>query len=155
MSLRNRYNPKYLAACWKLGDASEVLNKYPATLVNAPTWGTGPKGTQCIRLDGNTSHINCGDVLEHVEPDCLESVVMHLALLSKKATLLVINTGPAAKTLQDGRNAHLIQEGTGWWLNALDDRWEWDNLFYDGGDFMLAGRPGVYESENEEGMSHV
>ncbi len=64
MSLRNRYNPKYLAACWKLGDASEVLNKYPATLVNAPTWGTGPKGTQCIRLDGNTSHINCGDVLE-------------------------------------------------------------------------------------------
>ena len=83
----------------------------------------------------------CGDVLEHIELECLEAVVMHLALLTKKAALLVINTGPAAKTLQDGRNAHLIQEGPRWWLEALGDLWHIDNLFYDGRDLMIAGRP--------------
>jgi hypothetical protein len=31
----------------------------------------------------------------------------------------VIHTGPAAKTLADGRNAHLIQEGADWWKAHL------------------------------------
>ncbi len=86
--------------------------------------------------------VYCGDVLEHVEPDCLNAVLNDLRRLTLKAVLLVICTGPAAKTLQDGRNAHLIQEGPRWWLDALDERWEIDSLFFDGRDLSVAGRPG-------------
>ncbi len=99
--------------------------------------------------------VYCGDVLEHVEPDCLNAVLHDLRRLTLKAVLLVICTSAAVKTLQDGRNAHLIQEGPRWWLDALDDRWEINNLFFDGRDLMIAGRPGACESENEEDMSHV
>ena len=86
--------------------------------------------------------VYCGDVLEHIEPECLKAVLDDLRRLTLKAVLLIIATGPAVKTLQDGRNAHLIQEGPRWWLDALDERWEIDNLFFDGRDLMVAGRPG-------------
>jgi hypothetical protein len=32
--------------------------------------------------------------------------------------------GPAAKTLIDGRNAHLIQKPTSWWLGKLINYFE-------------------------------
>src|SRR5262245_3873461 len=66
----------------------------------------------------------CCDVLEHVEPDCLYSVLDHLRDLSRKATFLVIATRPAAKFLADGRNAHLIVEKVSWWLPKLENRWK-------------------------------
>lgn len=57
----------------------------------------------------------CTDVLEHIEPECLDDVLAHIAVLTKKFALLVIHTGPAIKTLPDGRNAHLIQQPLDWW----------------------------------------
>ncbi len=85
--------------------------------------------------------VYCGDVLEHIEPDCLGAVLDHLAALTLKAIFLVICTQAARKTLQDGSNAHLIQEGLRWWMVALGDRWEVDNLMYDGLNIFFAGRP--------------
>ena len=32
--------------------------------------------------------------------------------------------GPAAKVLSDGRNAHLIQKPSSWWLKKLTDYFE-------------------------------
>lgn len=62
----------------------------------------------------------CTDVLEHVEPDSLSAVLTDLAGLTRKAGFLVVATRPAAKTLPDGRNAHLIQRPAEWWLvNAI------------------------------------
>lgn len=83
----------------------------------------------------------CTDVLEHIEPECLQPVLDHMRSLTQKATFIVIHTGKASKTLPDGRNAHLIQEGPRWWLNALDDRWTLDSLFYQDGHLHIAGRP--------------
>lgn len=57
----------------------------------------------------------CTDVLEHIEPDRLSSVLAHLGSLARKAVFVVIATRPASKTLSDGRNAHLIIEDADWW----------------------------------------
>ncbi len=61
----------------------------------------------------------CTDVLEHIEPECLDDVLAHIASLMKDAGLLTISTRPANKVLSDGRNAHLIVEGRKWWLDKL------------------------------------
>ena len=64
----------------------------------------------------------CLDVLEHIEPDCLDDVLDDLKRVTAKAGFFTIATGPAAKILPDGRNAHLIQEPAQWWLPRLTDR---------------------------------
>ena len=64
--------------------------------------------------------VACLDVLEHVEPDCLDEVIKDLARLTKKNLITVVNVGPAMKTLSDGRNAHLIQEDYRFWIPLLD-----------------------------------
>lgn len=61
----------------------------------------------------------CTDVLEHLEPDCVEDVLAELRRLTRQVCFLTINMGPAMKHLPDGRNAHLIQEGEDWWLPRL------------------------------------
>lgn len=66
----------------------------------------------------------CTDVLEHVEPDYLDNVLDDLQRVSKRITYLVISTIPARKTLPDGRNAHLIQEDTNWWMPKILSRFK-------------------------------
>ena len=63
--------------------------------------------------------VACIDVLEHIEPDCLDAVLDDLKRVTAKIGIYTIATGPAMKTLPDGRNAHLIQEGPEWWLPKL------------------------------------
>jgi hypothetical protein len=65
----------------------------------------------------------CIDVLEHIEPDCLDAVLDHIKAKSLAHVFLTIHTGPAVKTLSDGRNAHLIQQPPAWWLPKLMQRW--------------------------------
>lgn len=59
------------------------------------------------------------DCLEHIELTCLNSVLEDIRALTKQAVFFQIATGPAKKTLPDGRNAHLIQENGNWWLEKL------------------------------------
>lgn len=66
----------------------------------------------------------CIDVLEHIEPEYLETVLDELCRLTEGIAFLSIDTGPAVKTLSDGRNAHLIQQPMNWWLPKIWDRWE-------------------------------
>ncbi len=63
--------------------------------------------------------VACLDVLEHIEPECLDAVLAHLASLTKNILFAEIATRPAAKFLPDGRNAHLIIESGNWWLAKL------------------------------------
>ena len=63
----------------------------------------------------------CTDVLEHIEPECLEQVMRHLFELTKKVGFFKIATRPAKKILADGRNAHLIVRPMLWWLKLLDE----------------------------------
>ncbi|MBM3349629.1 MAG: class I SAM-dependent methyltransferase [Betaproteobacteria bacterium] len=61
----------------------------------------------------------CIDVLEHIEPDHLDNVLANLAEITIKVGFFSIHTGPAMKVLSDGRNAHLIQKPSSWWLDRL------------------------------------
>jgi len=70
----------------------------------------------------------CIDVLEHIEPHLLENVLADLARITRKAGFFTIHMGPAAKHLSDGRNAHLIQKPTSWWLPRLCEFFEIGNL---------------------------
>ena len=66
----------------------------------------------------------CSDVLEHIEPECLDDVLDELKRVTKAWGFCVINTGPAIKFLADGRNAHLIQEPWSWWEQKLSTRFQ-------------------------------
>jgi hypothetical protein len=59
------------------------------------------------------------DVLEHIEPDHLGAVLLDMRRVTRKMGYFVIHTGPASKTLPDGRNTHLIQRGEAWWRKNL------------------------------------
>jgi len=66
----------------------------------------------------------CIDVLEHIEPDCLDAVLDDLSRLTEGILFATVATGPARKTLSDGRNAHLIQEPMSWWMPKFFDRFD-------------------------------
>ena len=66
----------------------------------------------------------CTDVLEHIEPDKLEAVLNYMEGLARKMAFLTVALIPATKTLDDGRNAHLIVKPQQWWLDALLDHWD-------------------------------
>ena len=66
----------------------------------------------------------CIDVLEHIEPDLLDNVLDHLCSLTEIVAFLTIHTGPAAKFLPDGRNAHINQQPMSYWLPKIWSRWD-------------------------------
>lgn len=68
----------------------------------------------------SADYVISNDVLEHIEPDCLEHVLGHIQTLAKKRAILIISTREATKTLEDGRNAHLIVQDPEWWLRQLN-----------------------------------
>jgi hypothetical protein len=61
----------------------------------------------------------CIDVLEHIEPELLENVLQDLALITTGIGFFSIHMGPAGKILSDGRNAHLTQQPSSWWLPKI------------------------------------
>lgn len=58
----------------------------------------------------------CCDVMEHVEPEYLESVMKHLKSLVLKGGFFNISTKPAITILSDGTNAHKIVKDGEWWV---------------------------------------
>ena len=80
----------------------------------------------------------CIDVLEHIEPESLEAVLDDLKRVTTKVGVFTVHTGPAVKTLPDGRNAHLIQQPPRWWLEKVLARFEL-NMFQKvpGGFFVI------------------
>jgi hypothetical protein len=68
-------------------------------------------------------NVVCRCVLEHVEPDCLDNVLDHIRLLTRKRVIIKVTTIPSSHTLADGRNAHLIIEHANWWMGKFLARW--------------------------------
>ena len=68
--------------------------------------------------------VACIDVLEHIEPQLLDNVLDDLARVTLGVGVFTVHTGPAVKLLQDGRNAHLIQQPPAWWLPRIMQRFE-------------------------------
>jgi len=93
----------------------------------------------------------CTDVLEHIEPKCLDDVLDHLANLTKKLIFLSVATRPAKKFLPDGRNAHLIQEDPDWWIPKLFCRFDVQSYQRMGeGEFVVLAFPKVKPAEPQK-----
>lgn len=68
---------------------------------------------------GPADFLVCIDVLEHIEPEYLDNMLRHISGLYKIPSYLLIPTGPAKKTLPDGRNAHLTVQPAEWWAAKI------------------------------------
>ena len=66
----------------------------------------------------------CIDVLEHIEPELIDNVINELKSLITNFGFFTIHQGPARRILKDGRNAHLIQKPSSWWLEKLIKHFE-------------------------------
>lgn len=87
------------------------------------------------------SFVYCGDVLEHVEPDCVDAVLTDIKDLTQHAALLVTNSEPAVKVLSDGRNAHLVQKPMWWWSEKISNKFKIITYEYRRGDHLFFVRP--------------
>lgn len=63
--------------------------------------------------------VTCIDVLEHVEPEYLESTLADLVRVTLRIGFFTIATQPSSKRLADGTNCHRIVEDSGWWSKQL------------------------------------
>lgn len=79
----------------------------------------------------------CTDVLEHIEPDCIDAVLDDLRAMTLKMAFLVVATRPAKKVLPDGRNAHILQQPYSWWLPKIWERWQMNVFQNFGGEFLV------------------
>jgi len=79
----------------------------------------------------------CIDVLEHIEEPYLDAVLLDLKEITRRIGFFSVHTGPAIKTLADGRNAHLIQKPTSWWLPKFCQHFEIGHLDRTPGGFWL------------------
>ena len=80
-----------------------------------PRWSTRP---------GPHDLVACTDVMEHIEPEFIDKVLDDIKYLAKKVVFFSISTRPAAKTLPDGRNAHISIHPYTWWFEKLSARWK-------------------------------
>lgn len=83
----------------------------------------------------------CIDVLEHIEPPFLDTVLADLARITVQRGFFSIHCGPALKHLPDGRNAHLIQAPASWWLPRLCQHFEIRHLESVAGGFWVMAEP--------------
>ena len=63
----------------------------------------------------------CLDVLEHIEPACLNSVLEHIDSLTKRVAFFIVDGNESKKKLPDGRSTHLIIENGTWWFNKISE----------------------------------
>jgi uncharacterized Rossmann fold enzyme len=108
----------------KSSDAVSVLDYgagkgYLAKELPFPIWEYDPAVPGKTDTPRPADFVICTDVLEHIEPDCLRFVLEDLKRCVKQVGFFTIHTGPAGKTLPDGRNTHLIQKGKDWWAYKL------------------------------------
>lgn len=66
--------------------------------------------------------VACCDVLEHVEPDCIDAVIEHIHSRALKAIFLVVSCQESeSKVLPDGSPWHSFVKSQEWWQNRLPD----------------------------------
>jgi hypothetical protein len=81
--------------------------------------------THPIKLPEAVDLVYSRDVLEHIEPEQIDTVLENLFTIGTKYQHHFIACHPAKKRLSDGRNAHLIIEEPNWWKDKLSQISGW------------------------------
>jgi hypothetical protein len=106
---------------------------YLAKKLPFPIWSYDPAIPEIAAPPRPADLVCCTDVLEHIEPEKLAYVLADLRRCVQKVGFFTINTGPAKKTLPDGRNTHLIQKNKEWWISQLNQFFTIGKVFPVGG----------------------
>jgi len=94
---------------------------YLAKQLPYPIWEYDPAVPGKQETPRSADIVVSTDVLEHIEPERLAFVLDDIRRCMRKVGYFTIHTGPAQKTLPDGRNTHLIQQGAEWWEKTLSE----------------------------------
>lgn len=65
----------------------------------------------------------CTDVMEHIETNCVDAVLSHIAKLATKGVFFSIVFTACKTNLLDGRNAHVTVMPREWWEKRLKTHW--------------------------------
>jgi hypothetical protein len=91
-----------------------------AKSLSFPIWEYDPAIPEKSEAPRPADIVICTDVLEHIPKSHIPYVLDDLRRCVKVTGYFVIHTGPASKTYANGENAHLTQEGIGWWTYKLN-----------------------------------
>ena len=114
--------------CGKGQILAHLIDRYP----NTKCTGYDPAVSIFDTLpDRKIECVFSNDVLEHIEPEHIVSVLLNIDDIASHYIWLRIDTKPARKTLPDGRNAHLIQETDNWWHNIIERNIKGNIVYYE------------------------
>lgn len=96
---------------------SKALKRYGSRLHITDYEPGRPK--KAVLPRGPFDMVTCTDVLEHVEPEQVDTVLQAIAARTRKRAFFVIDCVEANAVLPDGRNAHLTVAPPMWWAQRL------------------------------------
>ncbi len=100
------------------GSLKDSLREFPLTVTE---YDPGVPGKESPPEPAEL--VACLDVLEHIEPEHLDSVLDDIYRLAERGALCVIALYEGRRRLPDGRPAHLIVESQEWWEARIRSRW--------------------------------
>lgn len=115
--LIGQYKPKQFV---DYGSGKQALKPY----ITIPYIPYDPAIPEISAPPGPADMVMTSDVLEHLEPECLDAVLDDLKRVTRKIGFHVVHTGAALHHLPDGRNAHIIQQPAEWWLPKILERFD-------------------------------
>ena len=83
----------------------------------------------------------CTDVMEHIEPECVDAVLKHICELTERVAIIDVALTPAVKTLPDGRNAHICLKHKDWWLSYIKKYFVLIEQASDARSLLVVGQP--------------
>jgi len=118
------------------GKGKNVPFILPIKIVNydpgVPQWSADPQVCK---------HLLCIDVLEHIEPEHLYSVLEHIASKFTVGAMLNIALTESKHFLPDGRNAHILLRPVAWWVEVLQEFYTLESLEFKEASFTAFIRP--------------
>lgn len=101
-----------------------LVRKFAESAPQVPCQGYDPGHPDYPGPPRQADMVVCTDVLEHIEPECLETVLRELRELSRIGLFLVIALRPdSSKLLPDGTNPHKIVQGLDDWMADMQGIW--------------------------------
>lgn len=92
------------------------------------------------------------DVMEHIEPPCVDNVLKHMEKFAKCMIIFKINLTDALKELPDGRNTHVLQRSAPWWIKKIGQYFSVVEAIANGNDLILLAQHNdarlFYDREN-------